>query len=431
VTETSRLAPAGDLDHGPVQGAWPTGGATDQGDDGRLPKVCLLTGRFPPTFGGGGLHFFKIYKYLRDHTGRPPLVVTKTEGEEIPEELRLEGVRRVALRGQSRPRKIGCILRVMLELWRQRQHYDILHVMGFDEMMLGGILLGRVLAKKVVVSSVQNTVDDPAAIRKLPGGRTMERLFSLAHRFVCCSQAQVSTYQSCGYPADKVVLIHNGYDPEEIAGRGSDSRARARARFGIAEHETVFLVIGSFSHRKGHDFVVDAVKRLLPATAAFKVLMVGPSKLEENAATLRRQGSFQASVRAEICEGGLEGHIVLAGWAPSMAEVLGASDVYLLPSRHEGFPVSLLEAMAAGLPPVLWDLPYYGGYGLEPNVHGVFVEPFDTSKLAEAMRQVVEDRDRVARMGAAARALVEGRYTLERCLETHLKLYRELSGGAG
>jgi glycosyltransferase involved in cell wall biosynthesis len=96
-------------------------------------------------------------------------------------------------------------------------------------------------------------------------------------------------------------------------------------------------------------------------------------------------------------------------------------------SRGEGFPFALLEAMSSGLPFLMWDLPDYGGYDLQDQVHGFLLPPFDTGALAGRLALLAEQEERRSRMGEEGRRLASG-YDLMKTTKEHLQMYRELLG---
>jgi glycosyltransferase involved in cell wall biosynthesis len=116
-------------------------------------------------------------------------------------------------------------------------------------------------------------------------------------------------------------------------------------------------------------------------------------------------------VQQEIDRLGLGRNVVLAGYRPGAWTVMPAFDVYCLPSRFEGMPVSLLEAMALGLPAVataVGGVPEVVTGGREALV----VPPDDPDALASALIELLRDPDRRAAMGDAARETA-GRFSIE------------------
>jgi glycosyltransferase involved in cell wall biosynthesis len=115
--------------------------------------------------------------------------------------------------------------------------------------------------------------------------------------------------------------------------------------------------------------------------------------------------------------------VELLGERDDVAAQLAASDVFVLASRSEGMPISILEAMAAGLPVVASAV---GGVPelVEDGVTGLLVPPGDAAALAAALERVLGDPALRARLGAAARARAEERFDVEAFRRAHLELYR-------
>jgi glycosyltransferase involved in cell wall biosynthesis len=115
--------------------------------------------------------------------------------------------------------------------------------------------------------------------------------------------------------------------------------------------------------------------------------------------------------------------VELLGPRRDVANVLAQSDVFVLSSRSEGFPVSILEAMAARLPVVATDV---GGVGeaVVDGETGFLVRPGDPRALAAALERLVADRELRARLGAAGRSRALRRFDVTRYRAAHVDLYR-------
>ena len=115
--------------------------------------------------------------------------------------------------------------------------------------------------------------------------------------------------------------------------------------------------------------------------------------------------------------------VELLGPRRDVADVLAQSDVFVLSSRSEGFPVSILEAMAARLPVVATDV---GGIGeaVVDGETGFLVRPGDPRALATALELLVADRELRARLGAAGRSRALRRFDVTRYRAAHVDLYR-------
>lgn len=206
-------------------------------------------------------------------------------------------------------------------------------------------------------------------------------------------------------PGAKLTVIENGVaEPLQIAVEKVDG-------------EILVLFLGNLCQRKGvWDLIACAAK--LPNNV--RIVLVGG---EEDPGIAER-------VRAELAQQGLEQRVELIGPAVGEAKLrwLRQADIFVLPSYAEGVPISMLEALAAGLPAIVTPV---GGIPsvLREGEHALFVTPGDQVALAEAITQLAGDANLRARIGATARLHVLKHYGVECSAEKYLKLYAKLKPG--
>jgi glycosyltransferase involved in cell wall biosynthesis len=137
------------------------------------------------------------------------------------------------------------------------------------------------------------------------------------------------------------------------------------------------------------------------------------------------EGELEGDVRHEIAARGLGRDVRLFPFAGAVHPYLAAADLLVLPSRWESLPISLIEAMASGLPVLATAV---GGVPelVHDGVTGRLVPPDDEPALAAALATLLEDRDRRERMGAAARRLADERFALETMIEHTERLYERV-----
>jgi glycosyltransferase involved in cell wall biosynthesis len=144
-------------------------------------------------------------------------------------------------------------------------------------------------------------------------------------------------------------------------------------------------------------------------------------------AVIAGEGPDRPTLEAEIERLGIGDRVRLLGDRRDVPKLLGAADVFVLSSRSEGSPVSVLEAMVAGLPVVASRV---GGVAelVEEGNTGLLVAPGNPEELTAALERVLADRELRRRLGAAGRARVEQHFDLESFRRAHLDLYyRELT----
>jgi glycosyltransferase involved in cell wall biosynthesis len=172
--------------------------------------------------------------------------------------------------------------------------------------------------------------------------------------------------------------------------------------------------VGRLAEPKDFATLVEAFAELDPGAARLRILGDGPG----------REG-----LQRQIDDLGVAGSVELVGEVDDVPERLRRADVFVLSSRSEGMPMSVLEAMAAGLPVVSSDV---GGVheAVADGETGLLVPPASARELGIALRRLVEDRPLRERLGAAGRRRVEERFALPAWRERHLALYRRLLASA-
>ena len=193
---------------------------------------------------------------------------------------------------------------------------------------------------------------------------------------------------------------------------GSAGRAAARARFGLGE-EFVIGVVAALERRKGHDVLLAALARLRDRHPPVRCLFCG-------------DGSERESLERLAGDLGVAAAVHFLGEQPQVADLLAALDLFVMPSRHEGLGVAILEAMAMGLPVVASAV---GGIpeSVAAGRTGFLVSPEDPGSLAQAIAELADDPDRASRMGAEGRARVREHFSMEKMAEQYERLYEEVS----
>ncbi len=170
------------------------------------------------------------------------------------------------------------------------------------------------------------------------------------------------------------------------------------------------ISVGRFAYPKDY---VTLVRAMASVETDFRAILVG-------------DGPDQSAVANEVRRLGLAPSVTLVGARGDVPELLAGADVFVLSSRSEGLPMSVLEAMAAGLPVVATDVGGVSELVLEGET-GLLVPRGDTTALAQALELLLRDADMRRRMAASARARVEREFDLTSFQEAHVELYsREL-----
>lgn len=294
-------------------------------------------------------------------------------------------------------------------VWRAATRRDVVHLHTAGAPAVTMARLGvLVLAARLRGARVVAHVHGGRTVELLAGprGRLVARL-SLrgAHRVVAVAGSVHAALRRV-VPGRRLELIRNGVD----------LRRFRRVDAGPTAEVPVLLYVGLLTPRKGVLDLFEASRRLDAAGIAHELWLAGGTPDEGPRA--------EQQVRAAAPE-----RTRWLGRRPpaAMPEVYGRADVFCLPSWWEGTPLTVLEAMAAGLPVVASRVGDVGE--LLDDSCGRLVPPGDPDALVAALGPLLSDPARRRRMGAAARARAEARFGLDGTLAALDALYRRLAAG--
>lgn len=189
----------------------------------------------------------------------------------------------------------------------------------------------------------------------------------------------------------------------------------ARTPLDISSHAPVIGSIGRLEHIKGYDVMIEGFARLLALWSADKpaplLLVVG-------------EGGQRATLEAQVATLGIEPSVHFLGWRDDVQELHATFSFFTMSSRSEGTSVSLLEAMSAGLCPVVTDV---GGNAavLGPHLLHGLVLPCDPDALAAAWLDALGGNARRQDDAFQARKRVVQEFSLPRMVHAYETLYGE------
>lgn len=212
-------------------------------------------------------------------------------------------------------------------------------------------------------------------------------------------------------PAAKISIIHNGVDTGRFA-VPPHARTAIRRSLGFSEADLVLIVVARFHPGKGHRVLFASMRQLIQLYPHLKLICLG-------------EGEQGPELRALCQDLGLARCVRFAGYQEHVPEWLAAADINVLPTFYEGFPLTILEAMASGLPTVASNV---GGIpeAMEDGVGGLLVPPGDSQSLANKLSILLGDASRRVQMGRAARKRLLQKFILEQQVRHTEKMYLEL-----
>jgi glycosyltransferase involved in cell wall biosynthesis len=211
-------------------------------------------------------------------------------------------------------------------------------------------------------------------------------------------------------------IVPNGIDTSLFAEQYSHNAGDVfRKRYGLISKKLV-LYVGRVERSKGLDFLIQGFAKVSDRFGDARLVIVGSGNAEY-LNRLRREARREGIDQDTLFLGKIEQDLLLGAFH--------ASDLVVLPSLMEGFGLTLLEAMTAGKPVVATRVGAIPEV-VENGLTGLLVDPGDSSKLADAIVQILENPAMSRSMGERGRKISNDRYTLERMGRLTEKVYREI-----
>jgi glycosyltransferase involved in cell wall biosynthesis len=272
----------------------------------------------------------------------------------------------------------------LTRLLRERK-IDAVVTVGAGDKMFWGRLAARGVGVPVVVSALHSTgwPDGVSRLNRL--------LTPITDAFIAVADAHGKhMVDNERFPASKVVVIPNGVDTERFA--PVPNADAVRRELGIGPADPVATIVAALRPEKNHELFLQVAACLSQQLSNAKFLVVGDGPRREPLEELARELKIDDRVR-------------FLGSRSDVPRLLSASDVFVLTSRNEANPVSILEAMSVGRPVVSTNVGSIRAVVVDGH-NGFLVPPGDAEQLTARVVELLEDPIRCQSMGTAARQTV-------------------------
>jgi|GEM_PF-4225961 len=208
----------------------------------------------------------------------------------------------------------------------------------------------------------------------------------------------------------KVHVVKNGIDIESFYPVSKEQRNGLRSSLGFNESDKLLLMVGTLTNNKGQLKALGIIEKL---QKDFKLILVG-------------DGPLRKDIEMAIAEKRLENQVVLIGKTSNVNEYYWISDMLLCLSGNEGLPLTILEAMATGLPIVATKT---GGIPevIENNKNGFFVNRDLCHETSLLIQRLVEDEKKINQIRENNIRKIKDEYTLNECVNRLIKHFEEVS----
>ncbi len=231
-----------------------------------------------------------------------------------------------------------------------------------------------------------------------------------ADAYLAISRAVRQALVAAGVPAGRIRLVHSGVEPPVVP---PGAREAVRRELGIGTGAPVLGVVAALVDHKGHRYLLEAMPAVLDAFPETVLLVAGAGALREE---------LESQARALGLAGGA---VRFLGHRSDIPRLLGALDLFVMPSKLEGLGTAIVDAVLAGVPVVATRA---GGIPelIEDGETGLLADVRSPESLARRIVQALADPDLRARLADRARRVARTRFTADAMVEATLAAYRDL-----
>lgn len=399
-------------------------------------RVCVVCGSLPPDYGGAEIAAFRYAERLAERDADPILLAPRDgdrpAGSDLPTFVRPIPATWSSA-GGGRLGAVCHLAGIARELWpelvRLRHRYDLVHVFNSSPVFnLMAVPVARWLGKPVILEMSLVGSDDPLTLagRARQGSTNRSRrplryrLYRRADAYVSKSRPLTEAYERSGLPRSRLWEIPYAVDTRRYRPAEATEKRELRSALGLPRDATIILFVGGLNPRKGVHVLLRAFHRVHSRADRVHLVLAGPDDKYDPA--------YVRDLRDFTTGAGLSEAVTFeTRLVPNVDEYMRAADLFTLPSSREGLPISVLEAMATGLPVVASDIPEISTSQVTDGVEGRLVPPGDEDRLAAALSSLIEDVDARVTLGEAARRRAEQLFSTEAVDRRYGDMYARLS----
>lgn len=299
----------------------------------------------------------------------------------------------------ARLRYIVFFINAWFFLRKRKREIDIIHTHTIEWPAYVGALLSRLFGKKLVVKD--STMNGIFSILRYPAGERKRALIIQQAHFVAMTKVIKENFLKAGVPADRIHAIPNGIAPDGKMWQPLAGAARK------------VLFVGNLYQQpaKGVDILLKAWVTVQHTVPGASLYVAGDGELE--------------AYKKYVSDLGIAGSVHFLGKQSDVTGLLLQCSLFVLPSRREGMPNALMEAMMRGVPCIATNISGCQDL-IADQVNGLLVPVADVGRLAAAIVYMLEHPEAAAAMGAKARETVCRDFTIQLVAEKYAALYKSL-----
>lgn len=395
------------------------------------PRVCFLLESYHPVIGGTETQARILAEDLVSN-GFEVTVITRSSSRSLKkaEENGKIRIYRLPPVGNGHLKKWGLLFMCLPKLLTMHRHYDLIYVPGFRALGIAAVCASKFLHKRCILRAVSNGemsgeffVVGLSKLRLRLSSFPINILLLLrnmilgeADLFVSVSSDITKELIVNGVSPGKITSIPNPVDTKRFYRVSSFEQLRLRQQLGLPTGNKLVIFTGRLVAYKGLPLLLQTWKKILRRHQHVNLLLVGAGGNDLQ--------NCEAALKEYVMAHGLQKSVLFTGGVANVEEYLQASDLFVFPTENEAFGISLVEAMACGLPVIGTSV---GGVKdiLAHKQNGLVIEAGNAQQLYDALHTLMSDDTLAASLGRSALRTVQERYSREIVAKKYIDLFKQ------
>ncbi len=404
-------------------------------------KVCIVVAILPPGYGGAEFAAIKYADRLNKSRYAEAIVIgwDRTDVyKQYPDMV--DFVYPVSLAENPKDAKgififlqeyyhmWNCFRQLIKPMWTLRKKYDFVHNFnsGFAFNRVS-ILIAKMLGKKVITETSLVGDDDPVSLGRIRNWKdylkpkfTRYLFYRMADRYISKSCVITEIFERSSVPMKKVAEIPYSVDIKKFTPVNSEIKNEIRSRLGLWKEGTFILFVGGINLRKRVHLLLEAFTLLEKKYSGLRLLIVGP--------TYKYDKKYVNNLKEKINKERLFGKVkLIEDNVKNVNEYMQCSDIFVLPSNKEGFPISIIEAMSSGMIVIGSDIPEIAKAQIINGKDGYLFKTGDSVDLSRVIETALCDKDKMQNICREARIKVEKNWSDEIVDKAYKNLYESMT----
>ena len=393
-------------------------------------RVLMVNWIYPPEFSGAGLQCHRLAKKLQTHRIQVSVLTSTDQPDRVGTEI-FDGIPviRVLRNKTNKVRHFYYGWKLFNYIMKHQGEFDLIHLHGF---ISPAALATKLLNLPLIIKVTGMNVDDPDTVSKRTSNQWLMSLYRSAHVVIAPSTELQDRCHHHLSAEQQILRIPNGVDTRVYAPASDQERTRLRETLNWPQQKTIILTVGTVWYLKGIDMLLKAVYRLNQSIRKnVFIAVVGPHLQDRlDSAPESAMLQYNRQIRDMIETFGLQDQIRFEGVKSNLQSYFRACDAYVHPSRSEGQPNALLEAMSCGVASIANNLPGITDEIMQDGQNGFSLDGEDVQTFSSALSMLLNNTLMRNRLGQNARLEVLKKYDLDEIVRLYVELYRNLLSNA-